>query len=224
MRILKMIFFPVVIWYYLWKTCLIYMPGDFGIKLRYYIYRGQFKSCGKRVYIDSGVQFKGKKFIQLGSDIHIDKNSIIYAGNNVTGHQKMIDNPKYIGGPGEIHIGDHTHIVQQCILMGFGGIQIGPRSTLSAGTKVYSQSNLAYNPKNKKEVVSIMPYDQAQFINGPVCLDENVWVGLNCVIMPGSSIGKNSFVVSYSLVKDQFGDNSYLAGQPSKKIRNRFEE
>ncbi|MCG8576326.1 MAG: hypothetical protein MI810_15670 [Flavobacteriales bacterium] len=224
MKALKIIFFPLVIWYYLWKTCLIHMPGDVGIKLRYFIYRNKFKSCGKRVYIDAGVHISGFKYISLGSDIHIDKNSILAAGKANTGHQKIVMNETFSGESGEIIIGNHVHIVQQCILMGFGGIEIGSHCTLSAGTKVYSQSNLPYNPENKKEIVSIMPYNQAHFIQSPVVLKDNVWIGLNCVLMPGTSIGENSFAVSYSLIKDHFTSNSYLKGQPAVKIRNRFEK
>ena len=202
---------------------LIYMPGDFGIKLRQILYKPFFKSCGKRVYIDQGVLFSGMKFMSFGDDVHIDKNCIINAGDRTRGSQKYLENNNFKGKKGEIIFGSHIHVVQNCIIMGFGGVQIADHCTLSAGTKVYSQSNIPYNPENRSEIVSIIPYSTAHFVNGPVTLDENVWVGLNCVVMPGSHIGKNSFVVSYSLVKDTYSENSYLKGQPAEKIRARFE-
>lgn len=223
MKLIKIIFFPFILWYHSWKTLLIYMPGNFGIRLRYILYKRKFKSCGKRVYIDVGVHFQGMEHIHLGSDIHIDKNCIIHTSSKLCGNQHKTENSFFTGKAGEIKIGDQTHIVQNCILMGYGGIEIGPKCTISAGSKIYSQSNLPYNPDNRSEVVSIMPYETAHFILGPVTLKENVWVGLNCVLMPGTHIDKNSFVTSYSLIKSKFDENSYISGNPAVKIRNRFD-
>ncbi|MEX1001462.1 MAG: hypothetical protein WDZ35_05045 [Crocinitomicaceae bacterium] len=202
---------------------LIYLPGDAGIKLRSICYKPFFKSCGKRVYIDSGVHLKGMKYMNLGSDIHIDKNCIIQAGPASTGIQKKIENNSFSGKEGELLIGNQVHIVQNCMLFAFGGIKIGNQCTLSASTKVYSQSNIPYDPDDKGKIVSIMPYNTANFIIGPVVLMDNVWLGLNCIVMPGSTIEKNSFAQSFSLIKGNFSENSYLGGQPAKKLRSRFE-
>ena len=223
MKLVKLIFFPLLLIKEAFNQFVIYLPGNTGIKLRYVLYKWRFKTCGKRVYIEPGVHIKGFKYISLGSDVHIDKNVIISTGVKTVGVQHDRINESYNGNIGEIKIGNHTHIVQNCIVMGYGGIEIGNHCTISAGSKIYSQSNLAYDPADKKKVVSIMPYETAHFIKSPIVFDDNVWLGLNTIIMPGATIGKDSFVVSNSLVKNQFPANSYISGQPATKKKNRFE-
>ena len=45
---------------------------------------------------------------------------------------------------------------------------------------------------------------------------------LNVVILPGVSIGKDSFVAINSVVNSSFEKNSMIAGNPAKRIKNRF--
>jgi acetyltransferase-like isoleucine patch superfamily enzyme len=47
--------------------------------------------------------------------------------------------------------------------------------------------------------------------------------GWDCLVSSsGERIGRDSFVVSNSLVINPFPENSYIAGQPAKRIRERF--
>jgi acetyltransferase-like isoleucine patch superfamily enzyme len=94
---------------------------------------------------------------------------------------------------------------------------------MSAGAKIYTLSNThMVDPAHPENIISIMPYDQAPFLLSPVVLHSNVWLGINVIVMPSVVIGKNSFCVSNSLLMKNFGENSYIAGQPASLIRNRF--
>lgn len=199
------------------------MPGSFGIGLRYFYYRSKFKKCGKNLIIGAGVYIDGANLISVGDNVHIDRYCIISTGKNFVGKVKYKFDTSNRIEQGEINIGDNIHIAQFCILMGYGGIKIESNCVLSSGTKIYSLTNTAYNPDNKKEVISLMPYSQAHFIAAPVLLGKNVWLGLNVIVMPDTSIGDNSFCSSNSLIMDNFDNNSYILGNPAKKIRNRFE-
>lgn len=201
---------------------LIYMPGALGIKLRYFFYRRRFRGCGKNVIIDTGVLISGFGNISVGDNVHIDKYCVIDAGKASFAKVLRKPNPGYDGQEGGLFIGNDVHIVHFCMIMAYGGVYIADKCVLGAGTKIYSMSNLAYDPEDRAKVISIMPYEQAPFIVSPVVLGENVWIGLNGIVLPGASIGANSFVVSNSLVLSRFNENSYIAGQPAKKIRERF--
>jgi len=204
------------------KLFIINMPGSFGYKLRYLYYRRKFKKCGKNVTIDIGVSFEGLELISVGDNVHIDKYCIISTGINLTGkiHKKLNSSFKF--DQGEIIIENDIHICQFCILMGYGGIQINSNSVLSSGCKIYSLTNTAYDTDCQETIISIMPYSQAPFLLSPVYLDNNNWLGLNSVVMPGVSIGKNSFCTSNSVIINDFGENSYLSGSPAKMTRKRF--
>lgn len=204
------------------KFFIIYMPGSLGNKLRYLYYKKKFKRCGSNVIIDTGVNIEGEELISIGDNVHIDKYCIISTGTKLTGKIKRKPNKEFSGEEGEIIIGSNIHIAQFCILMGYGGISIGDNSVLSSGCKIYSLTNTAYDLENKEEVVSLMPYKQAPFLISSVVFGQNVWLGLNCIVMPSVVIDKNSFSVSNSVIVNSFQNNSYIAGNPAKRIRHRF--
>lgn len=204
------------------KMVVTYMPGSFGGFLRYRYYKCKLKRCGKNVTIEIGAILDGLEYISIGDNVHIDKYCIISTGVKLVGKIKQKQNQAFKYEQGELVIGNNVHIVQFCIIMAFGGVFISDNCTLSAGTKIYSLTNTPYDPDDRGRVVSIMPYEQAPFLLSPVVLCNNVWVGLNAIIMPGVLINKNSFVVSNSLVMGGYPENSYISGQPAKRIGDRY--
>jgi acetyltransferase-like isoleucine patch superfamily enzyme len=53
-----------------------------------------------------------------------------------------------------------------------------------------------------------------------IIIEENVWIGMNTVILKGVKIGKNSIVGAGSIVTKDIDENSIYAGNPARKIRN----
>lgn len=204
------------------KFLLIYMPGGFGVKLRYIYYKNKFKKCGKNVIIDTGVHFDGIELISIGNNVHIDKYCIISTGKKLIGNIKRKKNHNFNGTEGTIVIGNDVHITQFCIIMGYGGVEIGNKFVMSSCSKIYSLTNTAYDLSDKSKIISLMPYTNAPFLCSPVVIKDNVWLGLNTIIMPKVTIGSNSFSVSNSVLSSDFEENSYISGHPAKKIRTRF--
>lgn len=222
MNFLKVFTYPFIILGDIWKFFVIYMPGGFGAKLRYIYYKNRFKACGTNVIIDAGVHIDGAELISIGNDVLIDKNCIISTGEKLTGKINRKPNSDFKGEEGEIIIGNDVHLAQCCILMGYGGISIGDNCVLSSGCKIYSLTNTAYDPEIRGKVISIMPYHQAPFLISSVVFRKNVWLGLNSIVMPSVTIAENSFSVSNSVIVDSFEENSYLSGNPARRVRNRF--
>lgn len=222
MIFIKILKTPLIILRDIGKFFIIYMPGGFGNKLRYLYYKCKFKQCGINVTIDIGVSIDGAELISVGDNVYIDKYCIIATGQKLTGKIKRKPNKEFKGKEGEIIIGNNIHIAQFCILMGYGGIEMEDNCVMSSGCKVYSLTNTANDLDIPNEIISIMPYSQAPFLLSPIVLKENVWLGLNTIIMPSVIFKKNSFVVSNSLVCSSFEENSYIAGQPAKNVRERF--
>lgn len=204
------------------KMFIIYMPGGFGVRLRYMYYKNKFKKCGKNLVIDVGVHIDGIKLISIGDNVYIDKYCIIATGKKLTGKIRRKPNNSFQGEEGEIIIGNDIHIAQFCILMGYGGIRIADNCVLSSGCKVYSLTNTAYELENSEKIITIMPYSQAPFLLSPVVFEINTWMGLNTIVMPSVCIGKNSFCTTNSLVMSSFIENSYISGQPAKRVKERF--
>lgn len=54
----------------------------------------------------------------------------------------------------------------------------------------------------------------------PITIGENVFIGMNSLILPGASIGSNVIIGAGSIVRGHIPDNSVVAGNPAQVITN----
>ncbi len=54
----------------------------------------------------------------------------------------------------------------------------------------------------------------------PVVIGDNVWIGMNCVILPGVNIGNNVVIGAGSIVTKDIPSHVVAAGNPCKIIKN----
>jgi acetyltransferase-like isoleucine patch superfamily enzyme len=52
-----------------------------------------------------------------------------------------------------------------------------------------------------------------------IIIEDNVWIGLNCTILKGTKIGKNSVVSTGSVVKGIFPANSLIHGNLATMVK-----
>jgi acetyltransferase-like isoleucine patch superfamily enzyme len=55
---------------------------------------------------------------------------------------------------------------------------------------------------------------------GKIVIGNNVFIGINSIIMPGVTIGDNCIIASGSVVTRSFESNSVIAGLPAKSIKS----
>ncbi|MFV0364602.1 MAG: sugar O-acetyltransferase [Suipraeoptans sp.] len=55
--------------------------------------------------------------------------------------------------------------------------------------------------------------------SSPIKIGDDVWIGGNCTILPGVTIGNNVIVAAGAVVTKDVPDNCVVAGIPAKKIR-----
>jgi acetyltransferase-like isoleucine patch superfamily enzyme len=205
------------------------IDGPFGERLRYAYFKRQFRSIGDSVRIDAGVFIYGAQYISIGNNVHIDKGVIIVAsGPDVCRSMRcMVENnlKESPVGRGELIIGDDVHISRYCGIHAYGGVALGDRCVLSDNCKLYSLTNLPWNPMDRTEVVSIVPYSEFSPSKiGQIELQANVWLGLNCIVMPGVQIGKDSFARTNSVITESCPRNSYLRGDPAIRTDPRYDD
>ncbi len=74
---------------------------------------------------------------------------------------------------------------------------------------------------NDSHRVSIDVEERRKLPNSaPILIEENVWVGMNSLILKGVTIGKNSIVAAHSVVTKHVPENVLVAGNPAKIIKN----
>lgn len=207
----------------------IYWPGNLGYTLRYRYWKKRLKFLGKNVRIDVGVHFQKAEYVSIDDNSWIDRNVLILAGpDNSKRERKNIHNPDFTLNKGEVYIGKFAHVAPNCILSGIGGIYISDNCGIASGARAYSFSHhyKSLNDTSNKNVAFSPMLDQVNqyMIEGPIYLGENVGVGLNAVILPGVSIGKDSFVAIGSVVYSSFPENSFVQGMPGKRVKSRFKD
>lgn len=52
-----------------------------------------------------------------------------------------------------------------------------------------------------------------------VSIGNNVWIGINAIVLKGTNIGDNSIVAAGSVVKGDFPSNCIISGNPAKIVK-----
>ena len=107
---------------------------------------------------------------------------------------------------GKIIIGNHC---------GFSGVSIVSNVGVSIGDHVLVGTNTMIGDRNDHE--SRFPEWQPK----PVNIGNNVWIGMNCVIMRGVTVGDNVIIGANSVVTKDIPANTIAAGTPCKVIKER---
>ena len=218
--IFEMTLGQILKWFVTW------FPGPIGDRLRYGYYRKRLKKLGKGVRICEGVEIQSPEFVSVGDNTWIDRNVIIIAGPLREGNRviKRKLNNNFQGFEGHLYIGVGCHLAPFSLIQAHGGVSIGNFITVASGVKIYSMSH-HYREENidssKIYKFSSMAPDADQLlIVAPVVLKDNSAVGLNSVILPGVTIGKNSWVGVLTWVKQDIPSGSIVIGAPgSIKIK-----
>ncbi len=53
----------------------------------------------------------------------------------------------------------------------------------------------------------------------PVTIEDNVWIGFDAIILPGTHIGRGSIIGSKTIVSGKIPEYSVMAGNPAKHVR-----
>ena len=59
---------------------------------------------------------------------------------------------------------------------------------------------------------------------GDIVLGNDVWIGRECTILPGTQIGDGSIVAACSVVSGTFAPYSVIGGNPARLIKKRFDD
>ncbi len=202
------------------------LDGKLGRWIRLFYYRKRLGGCGKNVVIEPGVFFQNPKYVFIGNNVWIDRYTIFVTGPFASNGRKFYEkpNPIYKGKPGELRIDDGVHIAPFALLQSHAGLSIGKGVTIASGAKVYTVShhyrNLNDPNDTKRYSFSSMASKEDQFlIVSPVVIMNGAAVGLNSVVLPGTTINEGSWlgVLSYVEGKTTDIDSVYTSEQAIKK-------
>jgi acetyltransferase-like isoleucine patch superfamily enzyme len=160
---------------------------------------------GKNVIIDfKTVIINNGNILKLGSNVYLRSISKGYQAGMPFPTSILLD----VKGA-EVEIGDNSRI---------NGVYIHAQKSISIGKNCVIASGVNIIDTNGHVLLSL---DRTIGRDTPeeIIIEDNVWIGLNCTILKGTKIGKNSVVSTGSVVKGIFPANSLIHGNLATMVK-----
>ena len=146
----------------------------------------------------------------------IGRTRAIYWGifTKYMGKKVMIAGNCVIQSPHNVSIGDYSYINPRTTISGQGGVTIGKFVMIAANCTILSATHGITSYK--------LPMRMQGIVTKPVIIEDDVWIGVNVVILPGVHIGRGAIVSANTVVTHDVEPFSLVGGIPAKHIKYRF--
>lgn len=119
---------------------------------------------------------------------------------------------KPAGGGGDLLIGEHVAINSGCVLYTGNGIRIGNGVAVAANC-TFAPVNHAYADRSRLiREQGFLPS------KGGIVVEDDVWIGANCVLLDGAVLRQGCVVAAGSIVRGELQAYSVYAGQPLRVV------
>lgn len=120
-----------------------------------------------------------------------------------------IQPPIYFDYGYNIYLGRNVMLNYNCVILDVCPVHIGDDTIIGPGTHIYT----ACHSLDAEERKSYIEFGK------PVTIGNNVWIGGNCSILPGVTIGDNTVIGAGSVVTKDIPSHVVAFGNPCKVIR-----
>lgn len=160
-----------------------------------------FGHYGRNVYIWPGVHVVRPRFISIGDNVTIGKETDIYV------HPTHSDSKGYMIQIGNnAHIGSHNIIgARKSIIIG-DNVLIGPHVMIGDHSHHYEDID---TPIKMQDATA----------GGPIRIEPDSWIGANVFILPNVTIGRHAVVGANSVVNRDIPSYSVAVGVPARVIK-----
>jgi len=112
-------------------------------------------------------------------------------------------------------VGDDVDLALEVLITSSGGVTIGDRTLVGYRTCILS-ANHAVPPRPGRIF-------GAGHETAPVTIANDVWIGANCTILPGVTIGEGAIIAAGAVVTEDVAPYAIVGGVPARLIRFRAE-
>lgn len=170
----------------------------------------------KGVKLGKGVLFKSFPAVMRNPTavITIGNNTLLNSSN--TGyHINMHSSCKILADrdKAQITIGSNCRIHGTCI-HAYNSIKIGDNVLIAANTQIIDGNGHQLSFDNTSDRINTT--DKGK----PIIIESNVWIGANCFILGGVTIGEGAVVSANSVVHKDVKPNTIVGGNPAKLIKD----
>jgi acetyltransferase-like isoleucine patch superfamily enzyme len=129
-----------------------------------------------------------------------------------------------VGDNGHCSIGDFT-LLNGALIMAEEKIDIGSHCLISWNVGIADSDFHPLEPAQRLiDAQALAPYftnrpPRPKLRTAPVKIGDNVWIGMNAIILKGVTIGENSVVAAGSVVTKSVEPNTVVAGNPAQVVK-----
>jgi len=169
-----------------------------------------------------GLKIEGRVLLRGLPIVDTIEGASITIANNVTlnsrnrGYHINLHSPVklFADRPGaEIYIGENTRIHGTCI-HAYEKISIGESCLIAGNTQIFDGGGHDLSFPDVENRIN------TRGNANPIVIEDNVWIGANCIILPGVCIGNGSVIAAGSVVYKDIPPFVIAGGNPAKVIKD----
>lgn len=177
----------------------------------------KFRASRRGSSIDKSSKIINPENIVIGNNCRVGAYSFIEGGKDeslklVISDNVIIKRFSYITARhASVTIGSYSMISHRVFIVGKGNIIIGDNCMIGINTQLISSNHDYFN-------ISV-PYYEIPELAEDIHIENNVWIGSQCVILPGVRVGEGSVIGAGAIVTKSISPNTLAAGNPAAAIR-----
>lgn len=122
---------------------------------------------------------------------------------------------KPVGGSGDVIIGEQSYINSGTVIYSGNGVRIGDHVLIAANCTLAPINHEFWDRRKLIVEQRFMPS------RGGIIVEDDVWIGANCVILDGAIIRQGCVIAAGSVVRGELPAYGVYAGSPAVQLRTR---
>lgn len=161
-----------------------------------------------------GLVFIGHTILKFeyGSKVKVEDNFRCFSGTRF-GITTNRCSKLWVGSNGVLNIGKNVGITNTSIIC-TDGITIGDNTIIGAGSMIMDSNFHSIYWEERRVALGV-----STAVHKPIVIENDVFIGTNCIICKGVTIGSHSVVAAGSVVVKDIPANEMWGGNPAKIIK-----
>lgn len=203
-------------------------------------YLERFKSCGENVVVADDVSIEHPEVMEVGDHVTFMRGFHMIGQPKVCqigSHVEFYPNCFVQGSPGKfiiedhvtffpgnyvslgdyercfIRVGHHSHFAPNCVLYGWGGLDIGPYCNIAAHT--------VFATVGHHHEITDKPMALTGERSGPITLVEDIWIAANVTVTSNTTIAKGCVIGANAVVTKDTEPMGVYMGVPARRVSGR---